>query len=81
MNSCKLDNKTDCIIIINTTSLLEPFSHQKCFIMVNGPFSFTLDFIDPFVVDKITTSRWRNEMLGLTLHESRVLRIHRSLPL
>jgi hypothetical protein len=60
MNSSKLDNRNECVIITNTISLFESFSHQTCFIAINGSINFTLDFIDPFAINKITASRWRN---------------------
>jgi hypothetical protein len=80
MNSSCFHNRTKCIFVINSVSLLESFHYQPCFVPVNASIAFSLDFIDPLAIDNICSClRW-NQVPGFILQECIKFIVHGLLP-
>jgi hypothetical protein len=68
MNSSRLDNRVERVIIVNTEALLETFCNKTGFVAINLPICFILNVIEPFAIYQIQTKLGRNQSPSLVLH-------------
>jgi hypothetical protein len=80
LNSSSFNNRTKSIIIINTIALFKSLGHQTCLISINSAIRFSLDFVNPFTINDISSLSSRNKMPCLVGHQGREFLIHSLLP-
>jgi hypothetical protein len=80
MNGGRLDNRAECLIIVDAWTLRVSTNHPASF--VSSKSSVRVKFVpkDPFIGDHICMRRVRNERPGVVVEKSLVFVRHSSTP-
>jgi hypothetical protein len=79
LNSSRLNNRHEPIIVINTKALFKPFSNEAGFIPIERKICLVFYFEDPFAVNDVMTLLRRDKIPCIVPHESTALLMYHRL--